>query len=82
MVKNVDGNKIAEALYFYENKDTLINELKTELSKSIAKEKSVEAFQKVSDVYNNVQGTVKQNQDSLVTDLKIEEVGRKASGGW
>ena len=69
-------------MYFYENKDTLINELKTELSKSIAKEKSVEAFQKVSDVYNNVQGTVKQNQDSLVTDLKIEEVGRKASGGW
>jgi hypothetical protein len=82
MVKNVDGNKIAEALYFYENKDTLINELKTELSKSIAKEKSVEAFRKVSDVYDNVQGSVRQNQDSLVSDLKIEEVGRKASGGW
>lgn len=82
MVKNVDGNKIAESLYFYENKDTLINELKTELSKSIAKEKSVEAFRKVSDVYDNVQGSVRQNQDSLVSDLKIEEVGRKASGGW
>ena len=82
MLTGLDDKTILEALYFHKNKEALISELKTKLETSIAEKKSVEAFQKVGDLYNNIGGAAQQQNGQNAT-LEITEVkGRANSSGW
>ena len=69
-------------MYVHKNKEALISEGKTKLETSIAEKKSVEAFQKVGDLYNNIGGAAQQQNGQNAT-LEITEVkGRANSSGW
>lgn len=82
MLTGLDDKTILEALYFHKNKEALISELKTKLETSIAEKKSVEAFQKVGELYNNIGGAAQQQSGQNTTLEIVETKGRASATGW
>lgn len=80
MLSGIDDKTVLEALYLHNQKEALFNEFKTNLEKSITENKSIEAFEKVSDIYNNVKGAGQQASGDNTT-LEITEATRQRSGG-
>lgn len=82
MLSGIDDKTVLEALYLHNQKQALFDEFKTKIETSITENKSIEAFQKVSDIYNNVQGAGQQAGGDN-TNLEIAEVkNQRGGGGW
>lgn len=82
MLSGIDDKTVLEALYLHNQKQALFDEFKTKIETSITENKSIEAFQKVSDIYNNVQGAGQQAGGDN-TNLEIAEVkSQRGGGGW
>lgn len=82
MLSGIDDKTVLEALYLHNQKQALFDEFKTKIETSITENKSIEAFQKVSDIYNNVQGAGQQSGGDN-TNLEIAEVkNQRGGGGW
>lgn len=82
MLSGIDDKTVLEALYLHNQKQALFDEFKTKIETSITENKSIEAFQKVSDIYNNVQGAGQQSGGDN-TNLEIAEVkSQRGGGGW
>ena len=82
MLSGIDDKTVLEALYLHNQKQALFDEFKPKLKHQLRKIKSIEAFQKVSDIYNNVQGAGQQAGGDN-TNLEISEVkNQRGGGGW
>jgi hypothetical protein len=82
MLSGIDDKTVLEALYLHNQKQALFDEFKTKIETSITENKSIEAFQKVIDIYNNVQGAGQQAGGDN-TNLEIAEVkNQRGGGGW
>ena len=82
MLSGIDDKTVLDALYLHNQKEALFNEFKTDLEKSITEKKSIEAFEQVSDIYNNVKGAGQQASGDNTTLEVVEATRQRSGGGW
>ena len=82
VLSNVNDKDLLEALYLHKNKNSLLAEFKNGFEKAVIEKKSVEAFRKVSDTYDNVKGSQQQSDSFETQPITITPVRGSVSAGF